>query len=346
MKKNLIVFHCETTGLNNPEVLKAYAFLMYKKDGQTYSKKYNDVLFNTRTPIEAGASDYHKITQDMVKDKDYFNQSQLFNDMRELIKTGNTNIILYSPFFADTLQNSGLDLVYWDDKELNVSYKTNIMFIESIAKILSDEIYSTYNMDTIGEILKEGSSYNISKYINPTTLEEKARFLYAGILAINENKDWKDKISKISGKKSISNIDDLIDLCGSKKLLYYPSPKIYYGKYKGANMNDISDVDYLFNRLGQINFATSSNYIQGLKNALVKAKNKKDNSNKDFCEVFYDVYMQTSDYKINGMANNNPLFRSMIKDVFAKVDKQVNTQPLSQRLDDGLSNGTREVFSF
>lgn len=120
MKKDLIFFDLETTGVNvNSDRIVQIAAIKIKTDG---SREEKNTLVNPEIPIPKEASDVHGITDDIVKNSATF--KQLSVSLREWFKdcdlAGYNSNNFDIPLLSTELYRSGLSGIDWNPNLLDV----------------------------------------------------------------------------------------------------------------------------------------------------------------------------------------------------------------------------------
>jgi len=101
----LIFLDLQTTGFEKEDKICSLGCLLYT-DGVFQKSHY--MLFNEGKKIPSSASALHNITNEMIKDKKSFYESEIYTILKELNTLQNTLIVHNNAFVLDVLKRSGL----------------------------------------------------------------------------------------------------------------------------------------------------------------------------------------------------------------------------------------------
>ena len=202
-----IFLDTETTGNGPADRLCQIAFK--SEEGDAVNE-----LFNPGMPITIDAMTVHHITNDMVRDKGSFRDSDTWRKLQDLIKPdGNVMVAHNAPFDVDMLKKEGIE-------------PKNVICTLKLARYFDKE----------GVIPKYGLQY--LRYYLKLNVDAVPHTALGDILVLEA------LFNRINAKAVIEFGDDTV----AKMIDVYKNPVLYrrmpFGKHKGLKMEEVP-VDYL-----------------------------------------------------------------------------------------------------
>ena len=208
MMKTLIFLDTETTGTSEQDRLIQLAYRT--SDGEEVNE-----LFNPGLPIAIEAMAVHHITEKMVKGKPRFQESPVYDRLRERLERGDIVVAHNASFDVAMLEKEGLKVPSYIDT-LKVA-----RYLDPEAKI------SSYSLQYL-------------RYLLGIEVEANAHDAWGDILVL-EKLFYRmlKKMKEVSGKPSDVLIEEMVRISCQPALIR----RMNFGKYRGKLLSDLAERD-------------------------------------------------------------------------------------------------------
>lgn len=219
-----IIFDTETTGFYEEDRIIEVGTMIIDNKGEV---QILDELCSTEVPIKMEATLIHKITQEMIKNKCKFTQTQFYKRLLELNNDKNYLVAHNMPFDLGMLEKEGFECNFRLIDTLRVS-KHLLAEGRSIALPYLRYSLELY-VDEENEAIKYGVEMKEHTAIGDVLV---TKLLFEKLQILTEEKFPNDDV-----------IEKMQDFTKTPILLNI----FKYGKYKGKKISDIynSDMDYI-----------------------------------------------------------------------------------------------------